>query len=70
MFCNGSWCGQTSEAIKALLALSYPEEKLKYYRDGMQGWVSLGLTTVSQDELCKIKKPVCKNDSYRVFSSK
>lgn len=68
MFCNGSWCGQTSEAIKALLALSYPKEKLKYYRDGMQGWVSLGLTTISQDETCKIKKPVCENESYRVIS--
>jgi len=60
LFCNGSWCGQTSESIKALLALGYPPEKLKYYRDGMQGWVSLGFTTVeSGSDSCQIKKPQC-----------
>ncbi len=69
-YCNGSWCGQTSKAIKALLALSYPTEKLKYYRDGMQGWVSLGLTIVSDNNTGKIKKPVCKNRPYHVVSSK
>ena len=69
LFCNGSWCGQTSEAIKALLKLSYPVEKLKYYRDGMQGWVSLGLTTVSNDYGCEIQEPVCKKQPYRVISS-
>ena len=60
LFCNGSWCGQTSKSIKALLALGYPPEKLKYYRDGMQGWVSLGFTTVvSGSDSCEIKKPQC-----------
>ncbi|HEC05012.1 MAG TPA: rhodanese-like domain-containing protein, partial [Thiothrix sp.] len=24
----------------------YPADKIKYYRDGMQGWAILGLTTV------------------------
>jgi len=70
VYCNGSWCGQTSEAIKALLHLSYPKEKLKYYRDGMQGWVSLGLTTIVSSDVCKTKEPVCKNAPYRVISSK
>jgi len=60
LFCNGSWCGQTSEAIKALLNISYPPEKLKYYRDGMQGWVSLGLTSVTpKQQSCEVK-PSCK----------
>jgi len=45
-FCNGNWCAQTPNAIEALLSFGYPPEKLKYYRDGMQGWESLGLTTV------------------------
>ena len=54
LFCNGAWCGQTSESIKALLKLGYPPEKLKYYRDGMQGWVSLGLTTVMDNEICTL----------------
>jgi rhodanese-related sulfurtransferase len=46
MFCNGVWCGQSPEAMKALTAIGYPEEKLKWYRGGMQSWLSLGLTTV------------------------
>lgn len=56
LFCNGTWCGQTSESIKSLLAFGYPAEKLKYYRDGMQGWVSLGLTTIMDKEICKLVK--------------
>ena len=46
MFCNGAWCGQSPESMKALTAIGYPEEKLKWYRGGMQSWLSLGLTTV------------------------
>ncbi len=46
LWCNGPWCGQSPRAIKALLALGYPAEKLYYYRGGMQMWQSLGLTTV------------------------
>ena len=62
LFCNGSWCGQTSESIKALLKLGYPAEKLKYYRDGMQGWVSLGFTIVT-DESCDVKQLKCDRNS-------
>lgn len=61
LFCNGTWCGQTSESIKALLKLGYPPEKIKYYRDGMQGWVTLGLTTFLESEVCDVKKPKCEN---------
>ncbi len=46
LFCNGAWCGQSPESLKELIAIGYPEEKLKWYRDGMQSWLSLGLTTV------------------------
>lgn len=46
LWCNGPWCGQSPRAIRALLAVGYPAEKLKYYRGGMQMWQSLGLTTV------------------------
>jgi rhodanese-related sulfurtransferase len=45
-FCNGAWCGQSPTMIKALLALGYPADKLKWYRGGMQSWESLGFTTV------------------------
>jgi len=46
LFCNGSWCGQTPKSVLSLLELSYPANKIKYYRDGIQGWLNLGLTTV------------------------
>jgi rhodanese-related sulfurtransferase len=46
LFCNGMWCGQSGNSIKALLKMGYPTDKLKWYRDGMQTWEALGLTTV------------------------
>lgn len=46
LFCNGPWCDQSPRAIKGLLRLGYPPEKLQYYRGGMQMWQLLGLTTV------------------------
>lgn len=46
LFCNGAWCGQSPESIKELIAIGYPEKKIKWYRGGMQSWLSLGLTTV------------------------
>lgn len=46
LFCNGSWCPQSGVNIKTLIRIGYPAYKLKWYRAGMQSWVSLGLTTV------------------------
>ncbi len=46
LFCNGVWCDQSPRAIKSLIALGYPADKLKYYRGGLQLWRMLGLTTV------------------------
>ncbi len=48
LFCNGLWCGQSPAAIRALLKVGYPASKLKYYRDGMNSWHSLGLSTVGK----------------------
>lgn len=45
LFCNGSWCPQSAINIKTLTKLGYPAYKLKWYRGGMQSWVTLGLTT-------------------------
>lgn len=47
MFCNGVWCPQSSVNIKTLVKMGYPASKLKWYRGGMQDWVTLGLTTVT-----------------------
>lgn len=49
LWCNGPWCGQSPRAIRALLNLGYPAEKLKYYRGGMQMWQVFGLTTIIPD---------------------
>ena len=46
LFCNGLWCGQSPTAIKAMLREGYPASKILYYRNGMQGWESVGLTVV------------------------
>lgn len=44
LFCNGPWCGQSPRAIKNLVSIGYPAEKLYYYRGGMQAWLALGLS--------------------------
>ncbi len=46
IWCNGMWCGQSPRAIRGMLELGYPANKIHYYRGGMQAWKSLGLTTV------------------------
>lgn len=46
LWCNGMWCGQSPRAIKGLLKLGYPADKILYYRGGMQAWQMLGLTVV------------------------
>ena len=43
LWCNGIWCGQSPRAIKGLMKLGYPAEKLHWYRGGMQVWLILGL---------------------------
>ncbi len=47
LFCNGSWCGQSPKALRNLSEIGYPEEKLFWYRSGMQSWLQLGLTTIT-----------------------
>jgi len=45
LFCNGAWCSQSPNMVKALLALGYPPEKIKWYRGGMDDWLGLSMTT-------------------------
>jgi rhodanese-related sulfurtransferase len=47
LFCNGIWCPQSSANIKTLVRYGYPVHKLKWYRGGMQDWLTAGLTTVT-----------------------
>ncbi len=49
LWCNGPWCGQSPTAIKGLLSIGYPREKILYYRGGMQLWLVFGLPIVSPD---------------------
>ncbi len=44
LFCNGKYCSRSPRAIKNLMAINYPPEKLHWYRDGLQAWAGLGLT--------------------------
>jgi rhodanese-related sulfurtransferase len=44
-FCNGVWCRQSPQMIEALLELGYPPQKMKWYRGGMQSWMSVGMTS-------------------------
>lgn len=50
IFCNGPACDQSPRAIKGLLSMGYPIDKLFYYRGGMQMWELWGLTTVIPGE--------------------
>ncbi len=50
LWCNGIWCGQSPRAIRGMLSLGYPAEKIFYYRGGMQSWQSLGLTIARGDK--------------------
>lgn len=49
LWCNGPWCGQSPAAIRGLIGLGYPAEKLHYYRGGMQLWKVFGLPVVDPD---------------------
>jgi len=53
VYCNGVWCDQSPRLIRKLLEYGYPAEKIYYYRNGMQGWKLLGLTTVVEKEVVK-----------------
>jgi len=44
IFDNGPWCQQAVAAMKNLIKLGYPKDKIKYYRGGMQYWQILGIT--------------------------
>jgi len=46
LYCNGILCDQASFTIRVLLYKGYPAKKLLWYREGIQIWESLGLTTV------------------------
>lgn len=46
IFCNGLWDEESTHLIKNLIKYGYPADKILYYRNGMQGWKLLGLTTV------------------------
>ncbi len=44
VFDNGITDNKASETIKTLLKLSYPSNKILYYRGGVSSWRNLGLT--------------------------
>ena len=48
LFCNGPWCPQSTFAIKNLIKIGFPQNKLLWYRGGMYSWKMLNLTTTSE----------------------
>ncbi len=46
IFCSGLWCKASVKLIKGLIKKGYPKDKIVWYRDGLQAWKLLGLTTV------------------------
>lgn len=46
IFCSGLWCSASVKLAKNLADKGYPKEKILWYRDGLQAWKLLGLTTV------------------------
>ena len=44
IYSNGVWDAQATAAIENLIEIGYPEDKMLYYRGGMQSWQNLGLT--------------------------
>lgn len=44
IYSNGAWDEQATLAIKNLIDIGYPANKLRYYRGGMQMWNLVGLT--------------------------
>jgi len=48
VFGNGVWGNQATKTIKNLLALGYPANKIYWYRGGLQDWLLVGLTTISE----------------------
>ena len=46
VFCHGLWCHSAVSLINNLVDKGYPKEKIVWYRDGLQAWKLLGLTTV------------------------
>ncbi len=45
IFCNGPWCSQSVAMIRALEDIGYPLENIKWYRGGLQNWLSAGMTS-------------------------
>ncbi len=50
-FCNGSWCAQSPRAIKTLIKIGYPKEKIMWYRGGIASWAGVSLTLTKNIEI-------------------
>lgn len=50
IFDNGPWCQQAVAAMKNLIKLGYPANKIIYYRGGMQYWQILGIKTIKPNK--------------------
>ena len=44
IFDNGIWDNQATQLIQHLIRVNYPQDKILYYRGGIQSWKEAGLT--------------------------
>ncbi len=50
VFCNGPWCSLSTQFVDAITDAGFPEEYIKWYRGGMQGWLIGGFTSTRPPE--------------------
>ena len=50
-FCNASWCSQSPRAIKKLIKVGYPKEKILWYRGGIAAWAGLSFSLTKNIEI-------------------
>ncbi|CAA6818065.1 MAG: Rhodanese-like domain-containing protein [uncultured Sulfurovum sp.] len=49
LYCNGSWCSQSPNAIFKLINMGYPKDKLLWYRGGVQDWLIYDFTVTKMN---------------------
>ncbi len=49
LYCNGSWCSQSPNAIFKLINMGYPKEKILWYRGGLQDWLIYDFTVTKDN---------------------
>ncbi len=55
VFCNGPWCGLSTEFVKAISEEGFPHDHIKWFRGGMQAWLIGGFTSTRPKSKKEVK---------------